>query len=246
MKNILIVALLSLVAFIFINGCSTVGIQHSVLESSPYIDHGMNDGYMRVNGRNGIAASLNGYYNRTITDSDTSIQTYNCNIGFRGRFYDVGDGGIGFNVNVVDNELYGYGIADVKFYVLDDKMGIYPYIGFGAGMGTFAWSFDIRTAMIFRVNIIENTMAIHAAPRLIGLLYPYYEEVSGNVTLSYSYSVMPMYGVNAGLEFTIPFEEEKMFFTITPDMNLLFAQEPQGDEVSITVFQAGCSFGIAF
>jgi len=52
--------------------------------------------------------------------------------------------------------------------------------------------------------------------------------------------------VNAGLDFTIPFEEEKMFFTITPDMNLLFAQEPQGDEVSITVFQVGCSFGIAF
>jgi len=245
MKDIVTVLLLSLVVFFFINGCSTVGIHHSVLESSPYIDHGMNDGCMRVNGRNGIAASLNGYYNHIYTDSDTSIQTYNCNIGFRGRFYDVGDIGIGLNVNVVDNRLYGYGITDAKFYVLDDKMGIYPYIGFGAGMGTFAWSFDIRTAMIFRVNVVENTMAIHAAPRLIGLLYPYYEEVSGGVTLSYSYSVMPIYGINAGLDLTIPFEE-KMFFTITPDMNLLFAQESQGDEVSVTVFQVGCSFGIAF
>jgi hypothetical protein len=206
----------------------------------------MNDSYMRVNGRNGIAASMNGYYNRITTDSDTSIQTYNCNIGFRGRFYDVGDGGIGFNLNVVDSKLYWYGITDVKFYVIDDKVGIYPYIGFGAGMGTFAWSFDIRTAMIFRVDIIKNTMAVHVAPRLVGLLYPYYEEVSGGVTISYSYSVMPMYGVNAGLGFKIPVEEENMFFTITPDVNVLFAKEPQFNEENITVLQAGCSFGITF
>lgn len=243
-KQLFVLSILFIV--LMYSACSHAEILHSVLESSPYIDHSMHSNAIRVTGKTGLAVFLNGYYDRMTTDTDTTIDVYNGQVGLRGRFMDVGDAGFTFNTTFDDSKLYGYGIMDIKFYLLDEKVGLYPDIGFGAGMGTFAWSFDTRMSIGVNVKVLEDVASIYAAPRLIGLMYPYYEEISGGITVSYSYAMMPLYGFNAGMTFSVPIEQNGIDLLITPNINYLLGHEPKGDQVDVSVFQAGCSFGITF
>ncbi|MBN2620893.1 hypothetical protein JXB22_07355 [candidate division WOR-3 bacterium] len=250
MKYIISANIVTALVLLNSSACTTHGIQHSVLESSPYMDCSANSASIRVDGHFGRCAGINLYHSRTNTSADTNVTGYNGTINFRQRIIDIGDAGITFNATMIDDALYGYGTVDGKFYLYKGPVSIAPDVGIGAGLGELAWMFDARTSFIISGEIIKNVFYAQFSPRLIGLMYPYYTEETGGLTTSYSYTMMPLYGLNAGVTFSLPLAPEDMYivprFKITPEVNYLFAKEPKGDEVNLNILQIGCSFTASF
>jgi hypothetical protein len=250
MKYITFISMIAALVLLSSSACTTHGIQHSVLESSPYMDYSANSAALRLDGHTGRCAGINLYYSRTNTDTDTTVTGYNGTINFRQRIVNIGDAGITLNTTMIDNTLYGYGTVDGKFYLLRGPTSIAPDIGIGAGLGDLAWMFDARTSFIVSVEIIKNLCYAQVSPRLIGLMYPYYTEETGGLTTSYSYTMMPLYGLNAGFTFSFPLAPVEMYIVprikITPEVNYLFGKEPKGTEVDLNIFQIGCSFTASF
>ena len=77
MKYILSLKVLSVLVIVSMNACSQYGVQHSILESSPYMDFSSNSATLRVDGHYGRCAGLNLYYHNTTTDADTNVTGYN-------------------------------------------------------------------------------------------------------------------------------------------------------------------------
>jgi len=250
MKYIAFASMMIIFALLSSSTCTQYGIQHSVLESSPYMDYSSNSAPLRVDGHYGRSAGIHLYYSQTAADTDTTIKGYNGTFNFRQRIANLGDAGFTFNAAMIDNTLYGYGVIEGKFYLLKGPISIAPDIGFGAGLGDLAWMFDARTSLIVSGEIIKNVLFVQVAPRLIGLTYPFYTEETGGITTSYYYTTMPLYGVNAGFTFSFPIAPEDMYIVprlkITPEVNYFFAQEPRGDEIKLNILQIGCSLTASF
>lgn len=220
----------------------------SILESSPYIGY---DTYVLpepIDGPQSVVLGLSGNYVNTSTDTDTSVTATAGSIAIHYAWSHIFETGVAFTSTYADDELYGHGVVDIKFNLARLPLVASPYIGFGAGMGREAWSFDTRVAVILGYELINENLLIYFAPRYINYLYPYYVEGDEWGADTWKYDIAPIAGGSAGLSFSIPLGPEKKTqkLKIRPEVTYLWGSEPQADRIDFNVFQAGVKFGIAF
>jgi hypothetical protein len=220
----------------------------SILESSPYIGY---DTYVLpepIDGPQSVVLGLSGNFTNTLTDADTTVTTTAGSIAIHYAWSSFFENGAAFTSTYGDDELFGHGVVDFKFNLARLPVVASPYIGFGAGMGQEAWSFDTRVALILGYELAKEHLVIYIAPRYINYLYPWYVEGDEWGADTWKYDIAPIFGGSAGFSFSVNLGPGKKSqkLKIRPEVTYLWGSEPQAGRIDFNVFQVGVQFGIAF
>jgi|GEM_PF-2546272 len=211
---------------------------HSILEKSPYIDYGTNSTPEIVDGQHGFGFGLGGNYVYTATDADTSIGATALHGLIRKRLGNNVELGFSGYLMIKDTTS-SYFILDAKFKLPKTSIIMCPDIGFGIGSGYF----DIRFSMPFGYPMVENRVTPYFVPKIIWLKYPYRTEYDLLFFVDTDYATCTMYGVGAGLCFTLLKSTKQhgrtQKFRIKPEINYVMGQEPKVDQINFYVLQFG-------
>jgi hypothetical protein len=227
--------------------CSYWSENYTVLHTSPYRDYGSNSTPGLSDGRRGSAFFFGGNYLVNSTDLDTTVSTIVINGVIRKHLARWTE--LGFTGNaVIKDRLFPYGAFDIKYQLAKNPIIICPDLAIGAGLGRRAWGFDFRFSTALGYPLIRNRLSIYAAPKVMGLLYPWRAE--GTLVKHYSFDLSTLYGVSAGLNYSLPLGLEDLYIVnklkIQPEITYLIGKEPQFGQMDYRILQIGCQIGLAF
>ncbi|TET46325.1 hypothetical protein E3J62_04550 [candidate division TA06 bacterium] len=238
MRSYLLIAVLILLLF---SGCSYHHESYSILESVPYLNYRSNASPELVDGSTGFGIGIGGAYAHTATDSDTSVSTFVTNMSLRANLGSIVEVGVTPSF-LISDDILPYGIFDAKFKLAEQPVIINPSIGFGAGFGRAGFMGDARMLVVFGVSLLDGLINPYVAPKLMMFLYPY--ELSGYFPTTTKRTMCGIYGLDAGMSFSIPIGKGKKSIQklkIMPEFTYVAGKEPKGEKMKFSITRFGAS-----